>query len=372
MKIRLFVVSLIIVILSIMAVFFFRNQPVPSMDIFPTPTVTDIPTSTPTPTIILNQQPETKIIPQTIQIFQSFNNCGPASLSMLLSYFNSNISQETIGQQLRPYQNLQGDNDDKSVTLPELARYAESHNFITYHRPNGDIDLAKNLIANDIPFIVRTWLNPNEDIGHYRVVRGYDDTTQEFIQDDSYQGGNLRYSYAEFMDMWQPFNYEFLVVVPAEKQEMVEAILAEDTSWERAWQRALEKAQQEASEQPQNPYPVFNQSVAYFHLGNYEASVEKYEEVVSQLPSRMLWYQIEPIKSYVEVGQYDTVFNLTTTILNNQNRGFSELYILRGKSYEKQGNKELARQEYQQAVLYNHYLPEAQEALASVDTAGNM
>lgn len=371
MNMRLILFSILIIFVGLLAVFIFRNQSDIAMDFSATPTTIPTTTITPTPTIIINQPPQAKIIPQKTQVFQSFNNCGPASLSMLLSYFNTHVSQAEIGNQLRPYQNALGDNDDKSVTLPELARYAETYDFITYHRPNGDIELAKKLIANDLPFIVRTWLNPNEDIGHYRIVRGYDDTTQEFIQDDSYQGGNLRYSYSEFMSMWQPFNYEYLVIIPAEKQELVKAILQEDTSWEYSWHRALEKAQQESQQGSQNPYPVFNQSVAYYHLGNYEASVQKYEEVVSRLPSRMLWYQIEPIASYLEIGDYERVFNLTGNILNNQNRGYSELYILRGKAYEKQNNIELARQEYQQAIFYNQYLPVAQEAVQSLNNTAN-
>ncbi|HRN70935.1 MAG TPA: C39 family peptidase [Candidatus Woesebacteria bacterium] len=367
MKKRIVITLLSIIFLGIVTGFYIKKNPrtfhdqyIPSTN---TPTIAFSPTST----IQLHQPPAIKIIPQKIQVFQSFNNCGPASLSMLLSYFNTNISQETIGQQLRPYQNLQGNNDDKSVTLPELERFAQQQHFLTYHRPNGSLEKAKLLIANDIPFIVRTWLNPNEDIGHYRVVRGYDDTTQEFIQDDSYQGGNVRYSYNEFMNMWQPFNYEFLVIIPEDKKEIVEAILQEDVSWEISWQHALENAQQEAIANPENLYAVFNQSVANYHLGNYEESVQTYEEVVSQLPPRMLWYQIEPIEAYLEIGNYDIVFSLTNSILNNQNRAFSELYIVRGKAYEKQGNIDLARQEYEKAVLYNQYLPEAQNALQRLE-----
>ncbi len=366
MNLRFISVIFGIVIISLGAVIYFFNSTTTFNGQFITPT--SIPTSTiiPTPTIIINTPPQTKIIPQKIQVFQSFNNCGPASLSMLLSYFNTNISQDTIGQQLRPYQNTQGDNDDKSVTLPELETFAKEQNYLTYHRPNGSLETAKLLLANDIPFIVRTWLNPNEDIGHYRVVRGYDDTTQEFIQDDSYQGGDLRYSYEEFMSMWQPFNYEYLVIIQPEKEEIVTAILREDSNEKVAWQNALEKAQQEQLLQPENPYFSFNQSVAYYYLGQYDKAIQEYESVATQLPNRMLWYQIEPIQSYLEVGNYERVFSMTDAILTNQNRGFSELYIIRGKAYERQGEIELARQEYQQAIFYNQYLPEAQTALQNI------
>lgn len=353
----------IITILSATAIFLNRSEEsIPMVEkVIKKMTPTTIPTPTEKPL------PQSYIIPQEFQVFQSFNNCGPASLSMLLAYHNVTVSQEILGQELRPYQNLSGNNDDKSVTLSELAQEAESYGLIAYHRPNGNLEIAKKLIANDIPFIVRTWLNPNEDIGHYRVVRGYDDLTQEFIQDDSYQGGDLRYSYDQFMSMWQPFNYEYLVLVSPEREELVQAILAENADWDSAWQNALEEAQDEALSDLQNPYPVFNQSVAYYHLGNYQESVTKYEESASRLPGRMLWYQIEPIESYLEVGAYDTVFSLTSNIFNNQNRGFSELYILRGRAYEAQGNNELARQEYQQAVFYNQNMEEAQQALSHIE-----
>jgi hypothetical protein len=75
----------------------------------------------PTPsTPLLETPPATKILDNNYHVFQTFNNCGPAALSMLLSYYGINISQDQLGNELRPYQNPQGDNDDKSVTVAEL------------------------------------------------------------------------------------------------------------------------------------------------------------------------------------------------------------------------------------------------------------
>jgi tetratricopeptide (TPR) repeat protein len=110
-------------------------------------------------------------------------------------------------------------------------------------------------------------------------------------------------------------------------------------------------------------YSRFNLAIAYYHLGEYKKTVEEYEKVESQLPFRMLWYQIEPIDAYFRLGNYDKVFELTNAILNNQNRAYSELYLLRGKIYEKQGNKEAAKAEYENAVYYNTNLKAAIEAL---------
>jgi uncharacterized protein len=142
--------------------------------------------------------PLSKTLENNYHIFQTFNNCGPAALSMLLSYYEINISQKEIGDSLRPYQNNNGDNDDKSVTLDELGIKAKESGLNYYRRPAGNPEIIKSLIASDIPVITRTWLSEDEDIGHFRIIKGYDETQEEFIQDDSYDGKNLRYSYIGF------------------------------------------------------------------------------------------------------------------------------------------------------------------------------
>ncbi len=327
---------------------------VPVQQEIPTPIV---------PTIVITPPPESYVIPQKKQVFQSFNNCGPASLSMLFSYQNLDISQEVLGQKLRPYQNLQGDNDDKSVTVDELANEAIEYDLISYHRPHGSMELLKTLISNDIPVLVRTLLEPNEDIGHYRIVRGYDDVAQEILQDDSYQGGNLHESYDTFIRMWQPFNYEYMIAVSVDKKELVEDILKKDVDIKVAWEQAYATAETEEQSQPGNPYPIFNQSVALYHLGDYEKSRDKYEEVSMLLPRRTLWYQTEPIQSYLALGGYEQVFVLTDTILSNENRGYAELYLLRAEAYKKQGNTDAAREEIETAIYYNKNLQSAQTAL---------
>lgn len=319
------------------------------------PTLTSVPIEDGTIVSLVQPQPEMEVtIPQ--HMYQTFNNCGPATLSMYLSHLGLQKTQAELGNILRPYQNSQGDNDDKSVTLEELAAQAETYGYVSFHNPNGSVDLVKKFIANDIPLITRTWLNDYEDIGHYRVVRGYSDPGGYILQDDSYQGPNLEYSYEEFLSLWQAFNYEYLVIVPQEKEAVVEAILQDEVSKETAWQNTLERAITESEMDPQNPYPIFNQSVAHYHLGNYQQSVELYESVANDLPGRMLWYQIEPIQAYAELGQTDVVFSMTDIIFQNGNRAFSELYIIRGEVLEDLDRTQEAAVEFEKARLYNKNL----------------
>jgi tetratricopeptide (TPR) repeat protein len=281
---------------------------------------------TQTPAIQPNKPGASTIIPMRTHAFQTFNNCGPASLSMLLSYSDINISQQELGLRLRPYQNQIGDNDDKSVTLEEMAEEAKHYNLIPYHRPSGSLELLKLFIANDIPVVVRTWLHPGEDIGHYRLVRGYDDATGEIIQDDSFEGKDLRFPYQLFLSLWQPFNYEFLIAVPKEKDELARSILKEYGDEKTAWQHAYDTAHDEADKNPNDFYPVFNQSIALFYLKDYEKSIQLFESVQNRLPARMLWYQTEPAEAYLQTKQYDKLFQLTDQMLVN-NRAFSEIYL---------------------------------------------
>ncbi|OGK23912.1 hypothetical protein A3A46_01095 [Candidatus Roizmanbacteria bacterium RIFCSPLOWO2_01_FULL_37_13] len=188
---------------------FLYTEPEPASD---SPTYA-IPSPSLFPTSILKTPPETKILDDGYHVFQTFNNCGPAALSMALSYYGINVSQQELGNELRPFQNPQGDNDDKSVTLEELGEKAKDFGLIPYHRPNGNIELIKLFITYDIPFVARTLTKIEEDIGHYRTVKGYNDEIGQLIQDDSLQNKNLWFSYEDFFLLWKQFNYEYLVWV---------------------------------------------------------------------------------------------------------------------------------------------------------------
>lgn len=332
-------------------------------------TALNYPTNTqaPTPSFLLITPPQTKILHNDYHVFQTFNNCGPAALSMALSYYQINKTQEELGQILRPYQNPLGDNDDKSVTLDELAGYAKENGFITYHRPNGNIDMVRQLLTYDIPVITRTWLNNKDDIGHYRVIKGYDDQTKQLLQDDSLQGSNIWYAYDEFNQLWKKFNYEYLILVPSQKEEAVKHILGENVDPFTAWSKAASNARDILNQNPNDIDTRFNLSVALYHISDYENAVLEYEKIESELPFRTLWYQIEPILAYYELNRFDKVITITNQILNNHNRAYSELYIVRGDVFKKQGDLIKAKEEYQKAVFYNQNLQKARDALNSIE-----
>ncbi len=371
-KLNVLLIFIIILISSIILSFIFKEIIIP-LDKTPINNTSDLinkssiindksslpPTSTP---YALPPIPSSTILSNgSYHIFQSFNNCGPAALSMALRFYGINVSQEILGQSLRPYQIPGGDNDDKSVTFEEVAQKSKEYDLVPFLRPMGNDQILKQFIANGMPIIARTWTKTTEDIGHFRVVKGYDDNQKVFIQDDSLQGHDLQYSYEDFNELWKKFNYEYLVLVPKEKEDIAKQIIDEDIDEKIAWEKAKNNSLKELETTPNNIDDRFNLSVAYYHLGEFQKSVEEFEKVESQLPFRTLWYQTEPIKSYYELGNDARVLEISEQILNNQNRAFSELYILRGKIYEKQGNSLAAKSEFEKALFYNQNLKEAIE-----------
>lgn len=328
------------------------NQRLATNLMVPSPANSLIATQAPKPTPTPLSLPSNYLISGGTHVFQTFNNCGPASLSMLLSYHGVLLSQGELGSQLRPFQHPTGDNDDKSVTTKEIAKKSEELGFKVYHRPAGTLDVLKTLIAHDLPVLTRTWLEVDEDIGHYRIIKGYDDERQVIIQDDSLQGNDLTIPYTEFMQMWSGFNYEYIVLSKTNPQE-VETLLGDYLNPQVAWQEALSLSTTQIDQNPGNIYARFNQSVAYYYLGEYALAIASFEAVETRLPPRMLWYQIEPLVAYYWKGQYEEVLPRIEAILSNNNRAFSELYHLRGLIYTKQGQSEAAKAEFDRATAYN-------------------
>ncbi|MCL4440154.1 MAG: C39 family peptidase, partial [Firmicutes bacterium] len=278
---------------------------------------------------------------------------------MDLAYYGIDVSQQDLANILRPYNNPQGYNDDKSVALEEFEPVVKNYRLIFYSRPNGTVNLVKSFLANDIPVLTRTWLKEDDYsqkssayIGHFRILTGFDDAAQEFIQMDSIEGSR-RFSYSQFLRLWQPFNYEYAVIAPLEKEGAIRAILGPEESSQVAWSNAKQRAQDELKTNPQSLYSNFNLSVAYYSLGQYQDSVQTFSKIRQRLPIKMLWYQLEPVLAYQQTKDYPEVFTLTDQIFQSGNPAFAEAYIVRGDAYLAQENKEAARREYQKAYLYN-------------------
>lgn len=338
----------------------FEKEPVANVSENKTRSLNVTPTTT--PRVI----PDEYMLGGGIYAGQTFNNCGPASLSMALSYQGREVSQAELANILRPFNNPLGGVDDKAVFATELVEEAKRQGFESIERPNGTISMLQELLAEDVSIIVRTWLNPGEDIGHYRVLTGYNRTTKEIYMDDSYNGPNLSMDEETFLDLWQPFNYGYILVYPQEKSRIVSDIVGEDMDETEAWQNARDRADRELGDNANDAYAVFNKAVAFYYLGDPSETTRLYESVASELPRRMLWYQIEPIYAYYETEKFDQANMHINSILSGGNQAFSELYVIRGDILKAQGNIEGARSSYEKAVEYNTNSDEARTAFQNL------
>lgn len=166
--------------------------------------------------------------------------------------------------------------------------------------------------------------------------------------------------------MWQPFNYNYIVAYKQTQEAITSSILGGELNENTVWKDAVERGHKENEQDPKNVYTMFNLSVGYYHLGDFEKSVSYFELVEERLPKRMLWYQIEPIKAYQQTGDYKRALELIQDIFDNGNRAFSELYYLRGQIYLNQQKAEDAKAEFEKALQYNANYQQAKDALAKL------
>ena len=182
----------------------------------PTLTATPTPTRRPTrtPTITPTPPPSSALLGPMNYQAQSYNNCGPASMAILLAYYDHWITQYTVNEQVSP------------GPLPcDIAEYMLQYQLqARAYRSPQPRDPIRLQLANEIPVIVGQLLAVDERIGHYRVIKGYDDVAQEFIIDDPLQkmGPDYRTSYATFERL---STNSFVAVYPPEMDPLVLSLM---------------------------------------------------------------------------------------------------------------------------------------------------
>jgi hypothetical protein len=120
---------------------------------------------------------------------QTYNNCSRCSVAILLGYYDHWITQFQVDDDLAP-----------GYFPCQVARYMPRYRLMARVYAPAAVDPVRRLLANGIPVIVLQLLSLEEPIGHYRVLRGYNDQAGEFISDDPLQkkGPDYRISYEVF------------------------------------------------------------------------------------------------------------------------------------------------------------------------------
>jgi tetratricopeptide (TPR) repeat protein len=349
-------------------------EPAIEPTISPTPSPTAAPTIAPAPTLVPVSTPSLSVtLPGLRHEHQGWNNCGPATLAMALSYWGLELTQNDVAPVLKP------DSEDKNVSLWEMERYVRGLGLGAMARVGGSVGHTKQLIEAGFPVIIETWYvrDARDQLGHYRLVVGYDDADQEFITYDSLHGPDVTIGYRELDELWRVFNRAYLVIYTLEEWESVEELLGADVYDAAMYEDALEVARIEAvSSLPACvayadcmdwvTFSWFNVGSSLTSLGRHDEAVVAYDRARQQgLHYRMLWYQFGPYESYYAVGRYDDVVALADATLETTNN-LEESYYWRGMARLAQGDVEGARGDLEAALHYHEDWPPAVDALAKI------
>ncbi len=304
-------------------------------------------------------------------IYQQWNNCGPATLTMALTHFGEGANQNAAAAWLKP------NSEDKNVSPWQMEAYVAQRipGIQALTRVGGDIPRLKSLIAAGFPVLIEAGYDPEPEtlgwMGHYLLVYGYDDVAASFYTHDSYSGPRLPYSYAYIDRFWSHFNHTFLVLYEAGREAELMALLGDDADPRQntinAYLTELERAQRDADD----PFLWHNLGSNLTALGEYEQAAIAFDEARRRgggLPWRMTWYQFAIYEAYLQAGRYSDLLILIDTSIRNgspPDRLFEveETYYYLGRAREAQGDAYSAARHYRTALELNpNFLP-AQEAL---------
>lgn len=345
------------------------------------PTATALPTDTPTETVTAQattaptrtSSPSPKVVVKPIRSsvrltgvthdYQRWNNCGPTTLEMYLSFFGIRDTQAQIASALKP------DPDDKNVSPDEMAGYARGDGLSALVRVNGTVDRIKLFLSNGLPLIVETGFDPPRAhqgwMGHYRLVTGYDD--QNFITQDSYDGPDVKVEFEALDQVWRNFNRTYILLYAKTQAPLIRAILGSDLDDDKMYAAAAARAQDELASNPQDAFGAFNLGSSLLGLKRYDEAATAFDQArMLGLPWRMLWYQFGPYEAYYLVGRYDELLALTSATLKVMD-DLEESHYYKGLALEKLGRNDEAKLEFASALKYNRNFADARQELAKLE-----
>jgi hypothetical protein len=338
--------------------------PAPSQADLATPTLA--PSLTPTPPISVT-------LGGLRHEHQGWNNCGPTTLAMALSYWDRPATQYDVANVLKP------DPEDKNVSPWEMERHARDLGLGAIVRVGGTLDRLEALVRTGFPVVVETWYvrDPSDQMGHYRLVIGYDRQARQFATFDSLHGPDVMVGYQEMDELWRVFNRVYLVVYAPERWEELASLLGADLDDGAMYERSLEAARVEAGTPPGScvayaecadwqTFSWFNVGSSLTSLGRHAEAALAYDEARQRgLYYRHLWYQFGPYESYFAVGRYEDVVALANATLATASN-LEESYYWRGLARQALGDAEGARADLETALYYHGNWSPALEALAEM------
>lgn len=333
-----------------------------------TPAPTPLPSPTPLPI------PAESLLPGIEIQYQTFNNCGPANLSMLLNYWGMQTSQEATGAVLRP------GIEDRNVMLSEMLDYTLQHTHLKGALRYGtDLNVLKRLVGAGFPVLLeRGYVDPKQGwMGHYSIIEGYSDAYGVVRIPDTLLG-NMQLDYAGLEADWLHFANIFLVLYPPEREAEVMSLLGADADPVQNLANALESisTQTEQLSGVQAFFAWYSRGTILTEMQDYPSAAQAYDQAfniyltleIRERPWRLTWYQIGPYIAYFHTARYQDTLNLVQkTLLDTTEDSLPETWLWGARAANALGQKELAVEYYQQALYWYPGWEIAQQELLTIE-----
>ena len=293
--------------------------------------------------------------------YQEWNNCGPATLAITLSYWGWKGNQEPIATFTKPNPR------DKNVMPYELTAYVEEETeYEVVSRVGGNVGLLKRFLAAGFPVMIEKGMDLPKDgwMGHYVLVTGYIDVDSRFTMQDSYFGPDQVMTYDDLVLNWRAFDYQYLVVYPSNRKADIETILGPNLNEEYSYQSAAALASGEIYSLSGRDqfFAWYNRGTSLMRLQDYSGASAAYDQAFSlypdipekQRPWRMVWYQTGPYWAYYYTGRYQDVIDLATKTLDAMSEPvLEEGYYWRALARESLGDTKGAIKDLRSSLQYH-------------------
>lgn len=146
---------------------------------------------------------------------QTYNACGPASITQVLAYFGLKMEMADVSRRTRP-------SETSYMSAQAIVNFAPQVGMEARLFTNGSLGTVKAAIKNGLPIIALQShiTDAGKVIPHWRVVMGYNDpTSQVYLMDPLL--GYVSMGYADFARVWADHRGQFAILYPPQLAAVV-------------------------------------------------------------------------------------------------------------------------------------------------------
>jgi tetratricopeptide (TPR) repeat protein len=230
------------------------------------------------------------------------------------------LTQAQIAEALKP------NKADKYVQPQELLDFLNKQPGIkSIQRENGTVDLLRSLLSNGIPVIIQQWLDTEDTVAHYRVLRGFDNARNILIFNDSLADHPSVEVSPEAQDrLWKAWDRRYFPVFTAQNEALVMAILGADANAAENFSQALDAAEQYSLKNPADADAWRNLGYLRYAGNECKEAMAAWNKLSFLLKagvegpySKFLWYQLWPVECSNRLGNYSQALQLVKPALDS-------------------------------------------------------